>query len=61
MTRYNLGSISPSAQTKNRADIRERYGIRGDIIGDCFTSCFCEPGVLVQERRELELEEGSLS
>jgi Cys-rich protein (TIGR01571 family) len=38
-----------------------RYGIRGDVIGDCLASCLCNPCALTQERREIELEEESLS
>jgi len=44
----------------SRSDIRSRYGIRGEGIGDCLNSLFCRPCALTQERRELELEEGSI-
>lgn len=53
------GSISHSAQINNRTEIRERYGIRGDTCGDCLASWLCRCCALTQERRELELEEGS--
>lgn len=43
----------------SRSDIRNRYDIRGEGIGDCLNSLFCRPCALTQERRELELEEGS--
>jgi Cys-rich protein (TIGR01571 family) len=42
-----------------RADIRGRYRIRGNQFYDCLLSCFCRPCALVQERREIELEENS--
>jgi Cys-rich protein (TIGR01571 family) len=48
-------------QLATRADARERYGIRGDVYGDCLTGFFCRPCSLTQERREIELEEGSFS
>lgn len=44
----------------SRSDIRTRYSIRGDGIGDCCNSLLCRPCALTQERRELELEERSL-
>ncbi|KAH9964823.1 PLAC8 family-domain-containing protein [Russula compacta] len=47
-------------QVPNRSDVRRRYGIRGGCMGDCLASWCCDPCALVQERRELELEEGSL-
>ncbi|KAI0305344.1 PLAC8-domain-containing protein [Multifurca ochricompacta] len=46
-------------QISTRADIRNRYGIRGDGNGDCFASGCCTPCALTQERREIELEEKS--
>ena len=49
----------PRAQIRTRTDIRERYGIRGNATGDCLTFCCCGPCALTQERREVELEEGS--
>jgi Cys-rich protein (TIGR01571 family) len=49
-----------AAQVHSREETRERYGIRGDAYGDCLTACFCRPCSLTQERREIELEEGSL-
>jgi len=42
-----------------RTEIREHYGIRGDTYGDCLTVWCCRPCSHVQERREIELEEGS--
>ncbi|KAF8467971.1 PLAC8 family-domain-containing protein [Russula ochroleuca] len=42
-----------------RTEARERYGIRGDTYGDCLTAWCCRPCSLTQERREIELEEGS--
>jgi Cys-rich protein (TIGR01571 family) len=58
VTRYRS---HPCTQISNRSDIRTRYSIRGDAIGDCFASCLCNPCALTQERREIELEEESLS
>ena len=40
-------------------EVRERYGIRGNKCGDCLTVACCCPCAHVQERREIELEEGS--
>jgi len=42
-----------------RSDIRSRYSIRGDTIGDCVTSWIFHSCSLTQERREIELEENS--
>ncbi|KAH9968279.1 PLAC8 family-domain-containing protein [Russula dissimulans] len=47
-------------QLHERAEARDRYGIRGSAVGDCFTSLLCCPCALTQERREIELEEDSL-
>ncbi|KAH9052690.1 PLAC8 family-domain-containing protein [Lactarius vividus] len=46
-------------QIGTRADIRGRYSIRGDTVGDCLTSWCCHSCSLTQERREIELEENS--
>ena len=46
-------------QIGNRANIRTRYHIRGDTMGDCLTSWCCHSCSLTQERREIELEENS--
>ena len=46
-------------QVGNRANVRTRYSIRGDALGDCLTSWCCQPCALTQERREIELEENS--
>ncbi|KAF8808549.1 hypothetical protein BYT27DRAFT_7096379 [Phlegmacium glaucopus] len=40
-----------------RSDIRKRYSIRGGCCSDCGTACCCTTCELVQESRELELEE----
>ncbi|KAI0059726.1 PLAC8-domain-containing protein, partial [Artomyces pyxidatus] len=42
-----------------RSDIRARYRIRGSGCGDCCSSFWCFPCDLVQEHREIELEERS--
>ena len=46
-------------QTRLRKKVRERYGIRGNKCGDCLTVVCCAPCTHTQERREIELEEGS--
>jgi len=47
-------------QAISRHDVRRRYGIRGDGFNDILTSGCCIPCELVQEHRELQLEERSL-
>jgi len=47
------------AQMGSRADIRNRYDIRGDSVEDCLSSLCCRSCALAQERREIELEEKS--
>ena len=47
------------AQIGTRGEIRERYGIRGNACDDCIASCLCPERTLIQERREIELEESS--
>lgn len=47
------------AQIRTREEIRERYGIRSSPMGDCLVSWCCHTCSLVQERREIELEEGN--
>ena len=42
-----------------RAEIRQRYGIRGNMCKDWFAVCCCSPCALTQERREVEVEEAS--
>lgn len=54
-------SLTQPAQMGSRTDIRNRYSIRGQGNEDCLSSVFCPPCALTQERRELELEEGSFS
>ena len=54
------GCVLPNARLRHRADIRNRYGIRGSTVGDCLLYTSCWPCAFVQERRELELEERSL-
>ena len=46
-------------QIHTRTEARERYSIRGDTYTDCLTTWLCRPCSLTQERREIELEEGS--
>ncbi|KAH9993563.1 PLAC8 family-domain-containing protein [Russula vinacea] len=55
-----IGDFSWVLQIRTREEVRERYGIRGDAIGDCFASWCCRPCTLTQECREIELEENSL-
>jgi len=52
-------SLHWTLQIGTRREIRDRYGIRGNACDDCITSYFCLPRALVQERREIELEESS--
>ncbi|KAI0064860.1 PLAC8-domain-containing protein [Artomyces pyxidatus] len=42
-----------------RSDIRQRYHIEGSGVGDCCSSYWCLPCDLVQEHREIQLEERS--
>jgi Cys-rich protein (TIGR01571 family) len=51
--------LSHCVQIGTRADIRNRYDIRGGGVGDCLTAWCCRPCSLTQERREIELEEKS--
>ncbi|KAF8811653.1 PLAC8-domain-containing protein [Phlegmacium glaucopus] len=44
-------------QMGTRSSIRGRYSIKGGSCGDCCTALCCTPCELVQESRELELEE----
>jgi Cys-rich protein (TIGR01571 family) len=46
-------------QMMNRGNVRNRYNIKGGGCGDCCTSFWCAPCQLVQESREIELEEQS--
>ena len=47
------------AQVQPRAEIRERYNIRGHVINDWLASLCCTSCALTQERREIEAEEAS--
>lgn len=47
-------------QAISRSDVRRRYGIRGDACNDVLSSACCVPCELVQEHREIQLEESSL-
>lgn len=40
--------------------MRDRYGIRGGCMSGCIATCCCDTCALVQERREVLLEEDSL-
>jgi Cys-rich protein (TIGR01571 family) len=46
-------------QMVNRGHVRRRYNIKGSGCGDCCAALWCTPCQLVQESRELELEEES--
>jgi len=46
-------------QAVTRHDVRRRYRIRGDGLNDVIASGLCIPCGLVQEHREIGLEEGS--
>ncbi|KAF8497550.1 PLAC8 family-domain-containing protein [Russula emetica] len=43
----------------SRSDVRRRYGIRGDSTNDVLVSGCCHPCELVQQHREIQLEESS--
>ncbi|KAI0286347.1 PLAC8 family-domain-containing protein [Russula brevipes] len=47
-------------QIHTRAEVRERYGVDGSAVGDCFSAWCCRPCALTQERREIELEERNM-
>lgn len=55
----NPDSPCATAQVQPRAEIRERYAIRGNIIYDWLASLCCTSCALTQERREVEVEEAS--
>jgi len=61
LTRCSTHLTKAGAQNRQRAEERERYGIRGSRCGDRFASRCCQACALTQERREIELEENSLS
>jgi Cys-rich protein (TIGR01571 family) len=48
-----------TAQVQPRAEMRERYGIRGHVVKDWSAALCCNSCALTQERREVELEEAS--
>lgn len=54
-----LNHTAHRAQLRTREEVRERYGIRGAVFSDCLSSWLCGSCALTQERREIELEEGS--
>ena len=55
----NPDSPWATAQAEPRAEIRERYAIRGHVINDLLASLCCTSCALTQERREVEVEEAS--
>ncbi|KAH9965161.1 PLAC8 family-domain-containing protein [Russula compacta] len=55
-----LGGNGWILQIQHRAEVRQRYGIRGGAGSDCFSAMCCRACALTQERREIELEEDSL-
>ena len=44
---------------KNRGDIREKYGIAGDLVTDIVTLYCCGPCAMTQQTREL-IDNGKL-
>ncbi|KAF5383066.1 hypothetical protein D9615_004826 [Tricholomella constricta] len=46
-------------QIGTRANVRSRYGIKGDSWSDCCASFWCMPCALTQESQEIMLEEQS--
>ena len=57
--RFQLLENSTIPQTMQRGETRVRYNVAGDGVNDFLTACCCHPCGLVQESREIELEEGS--
>ncbi|KAG7440564.1 PLAC8-domain-containing protein [Guyanagaster necrorhizus] len=49
--------VACAFQAVYRGEIRERYGIDGSVIEDCFASTCCYPCQLTQESRQISLEE----
>ncbi|KAK0450379.1 PLAC8 family-domain-containing protein [Desarmillaria tabescens] len=49
--------VACGIQAQNRRAVRERYGIEGNIVTDCFASTCCYPCQLTQESRQIALEE----
>ncbi|KAL4984841.1 PLAC8 family-domain-containing protein [Aspergillus falconensis] len=39
-----------------RRDMREKFGIKGSVGGDCILSCCCSCCVLVQQEKELDAQ-----
>jgi len=54
-----FANAAPALQAISRHDYRRRYGIRGDGINDVLVSVCCGMCALVQEHREIQLEESS--
>ena len=54
----SLGELT-IAQTMQRGETRARYNVAGSGVNDFLTACCCHVCGLVQESREIELEEGS--
>lgn len=59
VNRDNLDLPWATAQVQPRAEMRERYAIRGHVIQDGLAVLCCNSCALTQERREVELEEAS--
>ncbi|KYR00189.1 hypothetical protein DLAC_03346 [Tieghemostelium lacteum] len=43
----------PLVAFQNRYMIRQRYNIRGNMVGDCLLGCFCSCCSIVQQAREM--------
>ena len=56
-----MGLLNRVLQIGDRANIRSRYNIRGGSVDDCLTSWCCRACSLVQESREIALEENSFA
>ncbi|KAF8497555.1 PLAC8 family-domain-containing protein [Russula emetica] len=54
-----FGQAALALQAISRYNVRRRYGIHGDAINDVLVSGCCHPCELVQEHREIQLEESS--
>jgi len=57
--RFQLSENSTTVQTMQRGSTRGRYNISGNGCVDCLAACCCPVCELVQEAREIELEENT--
>jgi len=57
---HSATGCGPALQAVTRGQLRNRYTIDGNGVGDFCTACWCTPCELTQEHRELDLEEQGL-